>query len=127
MAVAEVPAAIDDRYFASFAAPKAALPYAITNVVPLDDKVGQARQSSMTCLLVDLKFVTSLPPSDAVYAAIKAVKDDFETSLSMEFEGYRFSVRHERPIYMPEIGATADEKLLNLGSTYRVWMTQLAD
>lgn len=111
--------------FNTFAAPKKSLPYGVHQVVPLEDAFGQAHQSSMTRLLVDLKFVSSLPPPATIPAAIKAVRDYFETALSAEFEGYRISVRHERPIFIPEYGATPGEQLLNMGSSYRVWMTAI--
>lgn len=106
------------------AGPKAVLPYAIFTVIPLEDNTGQARTSIQTRLLVDLKFVDAVPPSDRMGPAIAAVKEHFRKSLTYYHEGYAISIRHDRPISMIERGRTADERLLNRGCSFRVWMSR---
>lgn len=98
------------------------MPYAIFKVIPLKDGVGQARQSYQKNFLVDLKWVTGLPVPATIYEAKQAVEDYFRTSLSFVYEGFRISIRHDRPIEMPEFGASAAEQLLHIGDTYRVWV-----
>ena len=123
--LAAVTTCVGDRFSNMYAAPKAMMPYAVFQVGPLEDLVGQARQTVMTRLLVDLKFVSGIPVPDTVFAAVKAVREHFRTSLSFEFEGYRISVRHERPINIPETGAVPGEQLVNRGGSYLVWMHEL--
>ncbi len=122
LAVDEVESLIADKLFNTFVPPGTPFPYGVFKIVPLGDGVGQARQSYQKNLLVDLKFVSSLPVPAGVPAARKAVEEYFRTSLSFVTDGYRISIRHDRPIEIPEIGRTPDERLLHIGSTYRAWI-----
>ena len=98
-------------------------PHGVFTVIPLEDNTGQARTSIQTRLLADFKIVTTLPLPETVGPAIAAVKEHFRTSLTYDLQGYRISIRHDRPISYMEPGSNADEKILHRGSTYRVWMS----
>lgn len=98
------------------------VPYTVFMIVPLNDSVGQAKQSSQKNFLVDLKFVTGLPVPAELYPAKQAVEDHFRTSDAFTYENFRISIRHERPIEFDEI-AVGGERWLHIGSTYRVRMT----
>ncbi|CAN5508834.1 hypothetical protein BH10ACI2_BH10ACI2_04320 [soil metagenome] len=125
LAVPEVQACVSDRVFNIYVPDKAVMPYAVFQIVPLQDIVGQGRQSSGKNFLVNLKFLTGLPVPDTIYPAIENAEIYFRMAPAIFYEDYSISIRHDRPIEYPEPGATPGEKLLNLGSTYRVWMTGL--
>jgi hypothetical protein len=101
-----------------------AFPYATWKIVPLADRTGQARTSIITRFLVDLKFMDSLPVASNIPAAIAAVDEYFRSSRTFDSGGYRISVRRQSPIDSTEVGSTADEHIIVLGSTYMVTMTK---
>lgn len=117
---------VDDRAFNSIAPATMAYPYAVFTVVPLDDKTGQARTSIQTRALIDLKFVTPSPLPDSVKEAVAAVKEHFRSSLTYDSQGFRISIRHERPISFTERGASDDDIVLNRGWRFRAYISRSA-
>lgn len=106
------------RSFNSIAPGKTAFPYHIYQVIPLQDKFGQAKTSILSRFYIDSKFLTTFPVSDTIDPAIDAIKEYFRTSDSFDSDGYRISIRHDRPLSYIERGATADERILHRGSTF---------
>jgi hypothetical protein len=119
------------RMYNSIAPAGTDFPYGIYQVIPLGDNTGQARSSIQTRLLVDSKFLSTLPDPDALHSAVAAQKEYFrvanQTSFSVIYgaDSFRISVRHERPISYIEHGATADQQILHRGGTFAVWMHRL--
>ena len=124
LTVSELSTCISGRLSNTVGTSKAVFPRAIFNVVPLDDKTGQARTHIQTRLLVDFKIFATLPLPATIGPAVMAVKEHFRESRTFDFEGHRISVRHERPIAFVEKGATADEKIITRGGTYRAWVSR---
>lgn len=123
LGISDVSSYVGTNLFNTYAPARTVFPYGIFKIVPLGDVTGQARTSIMTRLLVDLKFVTGLPVDPKIYDAVKSAKEHFRESLTFDADGFRISIRHDRPIEIPEFGATPDERLMNIGSTYAVWIT----
>ncbi len=122
--IPEIITCVGNRLSNSVAGAKVAFPRAVFNVVPLNDKTGQARSGIQTRGLVDFKLLSTLPLPATFGPAVAAVKEHFRESNTYDFDQYRISVRHERPISFIETGATADEKILNRGGTFRWWMSR---
>lgn len=123
--VPELVECIADRLSNSVAPAGLPFPRAVYTIVPLNDTTGQARTSIQTRLLADLKIISTFPLPETVGPAVQAVKEHFRSSFTYDYDNLRISVRHERPISFIEPGAAADEKLLNRGGTFRVWITRL--
>lgn len=125
LAVPEIVDCIASRVFNLLAPSKAVLPYCIFQLVPLQDRTGQARTPIQTRCEVDVKILTGFPVPASVTTAIAAVKEHFRGSNTFDSNGYRISVRHERPISYIETGATAEERILHRGGSFRVWMSKI--
>lgn len=125
LTVSELVTCVEDRVFNSIAPPGSTYPYAIFQVVPLNDNTGQARTSIQTRLFVDHKILSTFPLPDTVGDAVAGVKEHFRSSFSCDSGGCRISVRHERPISYIEQGLTADQRILHRGGTFAVWMHRL--
>jgi hypothetical protein len=97
--------------------------YAVYQVIPLQDSTGQARSSILTRLLCDLKFISKLPVDPNIAAAVYAVKEHFRASNTFDADGYRISIRHERPIEIAEVGASADDRRIHRGGTFHAWIS----
>lgn len=123
--VPELVECVQQHLYNSLAPATVAYPHAVFTVVPLNDNTGQARTSIQTRLLVDLKILSILPMPPTISPAVAAVKEHYRGSFTYDFEGYRISVRHERPIAYSEPGSTPDEKIFNRGATFRVWMSKV--
>lgn len=125
--ILEVPSAIacfEARLFNSFASPGAEFPFAVFQVIPLDDNFGQARTSIQSVFLIDLKIYSRIPLSPDVDPAVAAVKEKFRSRIgSFETDNFRISIRHQRPISLLQPGARPDEKLMMRGSTYKAWVS----
>lgn len=125
LGIAAVVTCVVDREFNSIAPPKAVLPYGLFKVIPLDDNTGQARTSIQSRFLIDQKFISAFPLPATIAPAVAAIKEHFRSAQTFNFEGYRISVWHVRPISFIESGATADERLLNRGGTYQATMSAI--
>jgi hypothetical protein len=125
--VAALTSCVSTRRHNGIAVPKTPFPYALYTVIPLNDKTGQARTSIQTRCLVDFKILCSLsiPLPATLDAAVAGVKEHFRSSRTFDSNGYRISVRHERPIFYIEKGAAADQNILHQGGTYRCWMSAI--
>lgn len=118
-------ALVGARCYNSTAPAGALFPFCIFTVVPLDDFKGQARTSIFTRLLVDVKIVSSLPLPDGVSAAVGELKEYFRRAQTFEFEDFRISVWHKRPIAYSERGASASEQIVNRGGTFMATMSRV--
>ena len=87
--LAEVTTLIGTRLYNSKVPPKSAMPYGVFKVTPFRDKTGQAGSSIQTWLLVDLKFISGVPPNADTPAAIEAVKEYFRTARTFDSAGFR--------------------------------------
>ena len=122
--VSELATCVGTKIYNSFALPKTPFPYDIFTLIPLNDRTGQARTSIQSRFLVDNKILSTFPVDANVSAALAAVKEHFRNSLTFDADGFRISVRHERPIFYVEKGAIADQRILHQGSTFAVWMSK---
>lgn len=115
--------AVGAQIFNSVAARKAAFPFLIFTIIPLQDNFGQAAASIQSRFIVDITFKSDLPLPVGIDAAVAAVKAHFKGHKGATFNDSRIAIRHDRPISRIEPGATADEKILSRGGSYKAWVS----
>ena len=122
----EIPALVEccnRRVYNSLAPAETPFPYAVFQVVPLDDDFGQARASIQSNFLIDFKIYARLPLPAVADEAVACLKEHFRSSETFQTDGYRISIRHERAINLLQPGARPDERIVCRGSTYRAWVS----
>lgn len=126
-AVPELAQIVGGRIYNSAAPPKAALPFAVFTVIPLDDKTGQGRALLQTRLICDFKIEYRLPlDAAALGAAIEAVTEKFRTArTAKDFGEFRISIWGRQPISRLSSGAVSAEKIYSFGKTFQATMSRI--
>ena len=122
----ELPAVVDcvdRRLYNSVAAQGASFPFAVYQVIPLEDNYGQARTSIESVFLIDFKIYSRLPLPFQVDEAVAAAKEHFRASETFQTDNFRISIRHDRLISLAQKGAKVDERIIVRGSSYRAWVS----
>jgi hypothetical protein len=123
--ISQITACCENRIANSFAGAKMIAPYFVFQAIPLQNTSGQAGTTIMSNFLLDAKFVTRRPSE--VTDAISEMNMHFTdiNNRAWQTESVRISIVPQRPISIPQKGASADEIVFHRGTSFRVYVTDV--